>query len=136
MESVLNQAETKEFIIHLNRHNQIFVKGEGVDGLIIGTYSPTTEAINKNRTFIVDGTAKQKKAGAPYLLIDSGRFFQSFKVIVNRDGFQLVADDTTGKHKGLEERFGELVGLSEQSKKELIEFVRPKLIQELRRLAS
>lgn len=108
-----------------------------MDGLIIGTYSPLTEAINRNRTFILDGTAKQKKAGQPYLLLDSGRFFQSFKVLVNRDGFQIVADDTTGKSKGLEERYGELVGLSEQSKKELIEFVRPKLIKELRkRIAS
>jgi len=133
---VINTAEAKEFIIKLNRFNQIFIDGETVDGYNIGVYSMLTETLNLGRTFVFEGVAKTKRAGGNLILLDTGYFFKSFKVVVERDGFRITADDSTGKDKPLEKQYGQLVGLSRESKIELVKFIKPLLIQRLRELAK
>lgn len=134
VQPVLKKAEVKTFIIKLNRFNQIFIDGETVDGYNLGTYSYYTEQENRGRTFMFEGVSKQKIRLKNHFLLDTGRFFKSFKVEVDTEGFKIVADDSTGKGVPLEKRYGELVGLSEESKEKLLEFVKPYLLEEVHRL--
>lgn len=132
---IFSMSGVQDFIIKLNRTNQIFVDGETVDGYNIGVYSAFTEARNQGRTFTVDGLSKTKRQGTNMFLLDEGDFFRSFRVIVNNDGFQIYADDKSKYDEPLEKRFGKLIGLSEESKSKLREFILPILIQRVRRQA-
>lgn len=131
LNQVLKEADTKEFIIKLNQ-NQILIDGETVDGYNIGTYSLVTELLNQGRTFRINGVTKTKKAGSNMFLFDTGYFYRSFKVILQGDGFIIRADDSTGKDKPLSDSYGEIIGLSDESKTKLAEYLLPKLIAKTR----
>jgi len=132
---VFSASDVQEFIIKLNRTNQIFIDGETVDGYNIGVYSALTASLNQGRVFTLDGVSKTKRAGGNMFLLDEGDFFRSFKVIVKNDGFEIYADDKSKYDQPLEKRFGKLVGLSEDSKSQLREFIRPYIIKKLRKKA-
>lgn len=132
---IFSMSEVQEFIIKLNRFNQIFIEGDTVDGFNIGTYSPFTEAVNQGRTFTLDGVSKTKTAGRNIFLFDEGDFFRSFKVTVTSNGFSIYADDSGKYDEPLEKRYGRLIGLSEESREKLKEFLLPILIKLVRKKA-
>jgi hypothetical protein len=132
---VFSMSEVQDFIIKLNRFNQIFVNGETVDGFNIGTYGVFTEQLNQGRIFTLDGVSKSKRAGTNYFLLDQGDFLRSFRVRVTINGFEIYAEDSGKYDQPLEQRFGKLVGLSEESRDQLKEFLLPILIKQVRKQA-
>ena len=116
----LRGKEVQNFIIDLNREDQLFEKGINSLGELVGRYSLTTEALS--------GPLSDKKAGDPYNFKDTGEFFRSFTVIVSNKGFRIRAN--TDKPEG-EEVVGspEIIGLTNESLEKLAERFAPFLIQ-------
>lgn len=122
-------SEMKDFVLKLIQYDQLIQKGIRDDGSVVGYYSELTEEINP-----------LKKAGTPYTLLDTGEFFNSMFVDVMDDGFVVDADDekTSRRLVGgqittivthLFEFYGSnIVGLTEDSKEELIGELRIKMI--------
>ena len=83
-EKILRSLETE--IINLNRVDQLFNKGAGTDGGLIGVYSKATESISKG----ISGPGFPKRAGAPYNFLDSGSMFNSYSLKIGKDVFTIV----------------------------------------------
>jgi hypothetical protein len=132
---VFSQDETKDYILFLNRTKQIFNQGVGIDGGSLGEYSPFTDDLNLFKTFTWNGQQKQKIAGEPYFLYDSGALFDSFTVTVNKKEIEINAF-TVKEGEDLESKFGDFVGLTEESQSELINFIQPLIVQYLKNVRS
>lgn len=129
--SVFSLPEIKQFIIRLNRVEQLYLEGLDANDKIIGTYSYTTALAAGEESYIFNGLVSHKKIGEPYTLYDTGVFYQSFKVIISSDGFTISAN--TSKDDGdLIDKFGEILGLTQQSKDELGQKMLPFLIESIR----
>jgi hypothetical protein len=128
--SVFVIPEIKQFIIRLNLVDQLYNEGVDVNDKIIGTYSWTTAMFKGEDHFIYNGLVSVKKFGEPYTLFDSGEFYESFKVRIEKDGFVIEAN-TIKPDKDLMD-YGEILGLNERSKDELSKKMLPFLQRALR----
>lgn len=123
---VIRQDESKDFIIELNTIEQLYDQGidakERLLSDIGGNYAYFTEL-------------KKRREGKPFLWItlkDTGTFYESFKVDANLNSFTIEADTIKGG-QDLQDRWGnEIIGLTDESIEQLIEFLIPKLIEYLR----
>jgi hypothetical protein len=129
--SVFVLPEIKVFIIRLNRVDQIYKEGLDANDKIIGTYSWTTAMFNGENQYVFEGIVSVKKFGEPYTLFDTGSFFESFNVVYKKDGFIITAD-TEKEDKDLMD-YGEILGLTADSKNELSKKMLPFLQESLRK---
>lgn len=102
----------QNLVLELNKEGQLRV-GLQANGLSLPSYSFATQIISGG----------QKRAGTPYTLFDTGEFYRSFDLLVTGAFLQINAD-TQKPDKDLQE-YGELLGLTEQSRAVLIEDVIP-----------
>lgn len=128
--SVFHLQQIKQFIIRLNRVEQLYLEGLDVNDRVIGTYSYTTALLSGEESYIFNGLVSNKKLGEPYTLYDEGVFYESFKVIVGKDGFTIEADTDKGDKDLME--YGEILGLTENSKYELGQKIYPYIIEAVR----
>ena len=128
--SVFAMPEIKQFILRLNKFEQLYSEGVDANDKIIGTYSYTTALYAGEETYIYNGVPSTKKVGEPYTLYDTGEFYASFSVRILPDGFSIVAN--TDKVDGDILRFGEILGLTTNSKNELSEKMLPYLQRAIR----
>lgn len=105
------------FILELNRRRQLFFQGRDAEGKLLssigGKYSPFTLAEKEGN----------RPVNSPSLidLFDTGAFYDSFKIVVQNDGFVIEANTIKGGDD-LQDRWGsELLGLTDDS----IDFLRP-----------
>jgi hypothetical protein len=119
--SAVKKPEIIKHIIYLNAFDQLFLGGLDADGEIVGTYSSFTESLRDEESFTFNGLTKRKIAGDAYFFYDSGGFLKSFKVEIKKDGFVIKANDSIDDQNfdSLTEKFGKLVGLTDESKSEL-----------------
>jgi hypothetical protein len=122
---VFRDKDVQEFIISLNRDGQLFIRGVGVDNEIVGFYSFATELISKGR----------KKFNTKYNFKDTGEMFRSFRVKVEKDGFVIEADAEKLVDSNIIENENEILGLTNESKIELVKKITPLLIEEVRKQA-
>jgi hypothetical protein len=128
--SVFVIPEIKQFIIRLNLVDQLYTEGLDVNDKIIGTYSYMTALSRGEDHFIYNGLVSQKKYGEPYTLFDTGEFYESFRVRIEKDGFVIEAN-TVKEDKDLMD-LGEILGLNASSKDELSKKMLPFLQKALR----
>ena len=126
---IIRNKEVQEFILDLNRIDQLLLKGEDSLEDIIGEYS-------SDQGFVVfKGKSKNKKKGSPISLLDTGDFYKSFKVRISGDDIKIIADDEKEGGDLLTERFGKhILGLSTKNKNELAKKILPFIITETRRV--
>ena len=106
----LEEQEVKDFILWLNKENQLYDQGIDAEGNIIGYYSAATQAINP-----------EKVAGTPYTLRDTGAFFDSFRIEIGQNEIYITANPIKG-NDNLFEKYGEqILGLTDESK-EILKF--------------
>lgn len=130
--SVFALPEIKQFILRLNRVEQLYLEGLDVNDRIIGTYSYLTALEAGEESYIFNGLVSNKRVGEPYTLFDTGEFYDSFKVRILSDGFVIEAD--TQKDDGdLIDKYGEILGLTQNSKDELAQKIKPFIIDALQR---
>ncbi len=128
--SVFAIPEIKQFILRLNKFEQLYSEGVDANDKIIGTYSYTTALYAGEETYIYNGVPSTKKYGEPYTLYNTGEFYASFNVRILPDGFTIVAN--TDKVDGDILRFGEILGLTTNSKNELAQKMLPFLQSAIR----
>ncbi len=115
-----------EYIIDLNRVNQLFLEGVDSENNIIGFYSEKTEIITQNETFTFKGLSSTKKRGNRFTLYDTGRFYRSFRIKITNEGFSIMADDSLEDGGSLTDKYGpDIIGLTDESKAELAKKVVP-----------
>lgn len=130
--SVFGNKDIQSVILSKNRLDQLS-QGLNADNEIIGVYSKYTDIMSEGSTFVFEGQSFEKIAGQPYNFIDSGEFFNSFRVLVYDDGFTIYANDS--KEDGnLTDKFGKnILGLTDESKNELVNAMLPVFIEALRK---
>lgn len=115
-------------VIDLNTYGQLYDEGVNALGQSLGDYSPAT----------IYGTAKFEgkiSKGARYdhiTLSDTFELYRSWRFVNQSDGFTLTAD-TIKDGRDLENSFGKIVGLTPQSRAQIIPEVRERLIGEVRK---
>lgn len=127
--TVFREEEFERFILDLIRIKQLFEEGIDEKGEVIGTYSWVTQNIYDS----------SKVAGTHYTLKDTGEFYKSMNIDVEKDFFLIDADpmkeDIFGNKTNLFEKYGEgIIGLTDDNKQILAQEIRDRFIAEVRRL--
>lgn len=119
---ILVDKNVQNFIIDLNRIEQLFNDGTDANGEFLGYYSEATELINR-------GLGNNKTTADHITLKDTGDFYKSFFVRIYVDGFTIVANSVKDE-TDLTEVYGkDIIGLSENSKYELYKEIKPNILQ-------
>lgn len=129
-QKVFKEQGITKLIINLNRENQLFAEGLGVDGEVIATYSPASELLSQG----ISGKGFPKRAGEPFNFYSTGNMYNSFSVRIEKDGFVINADTSDlldGSKKIKSDK--EILGLTDESKKELIKTIIPLFAKQLRK---
>lgn len=137
---ILQEKNTQEFILDLNRKDQLFDKGINSEGQTLesigGGYSPVTEIINQNKVFSYKGSSKKKIAGESPFLFDTEDFYKSFKVFVTKSEIRIDADPNKDGINLFFEWGEEIVGLTEGSIDKLRQYVLPLIQQKVLRILN
>jgi|TARA_R110002049_G_C9016969_1_gene551052 hypothetical protein len=107
---ILNKKTVQKFITDLNTKVQLFDYGEDSRGVELmgvgGGYAPSTISIK----------AKKGQPTNRVTLKDTGEFYKTFDVVVNKDASFRIEADTTKGGQNLEDRWGEdIVGLQQEN---------------------
>lgn len=135
---IVNSQKVKQFIIDLNTFDQILTdgvnsKGETLPGYKYDYFEEITYTSFGGKTI-----TKDKQRGAPYLLVDSNKMFQSFNIQVDGDGFVIDAETikTDDLPDGGTSSFNyqdlDILGLTNESKNKLVQEILPMVRQEVR----
>lgn len=125
---VFKRKEIQEFIIDLNTEGQLFAKGIGVDGEVVGFYSLTTELISRGRS----GKGFPKGFNDPYNFYNTGDFFRSFRIRVTKTGFIIGADTADLEQDNIIRDEKQILGLTDESKAQLVKKILPLLVKQVR----
>jgi hypothetical protein len=113
----------------LNRIDQLLDKGVKSDNSTLPLYS-----VSYQKVYSFEGVSRAKTAGEPYLLLDTGDFYKSFRLLQDKTGFKILANDE--KENGtLQDMYGNgvpILGLTEESISKLTEEVQPYILQAIR----
>ena len=131
--SLLGQKKVQEKLIELNQFDQIFIKGQRADGSTLPLYSLNTQILSFGERYTLNGVTKTKLQGEPFILLNSGRFFESFKINYTNEYLTIQADDDKDGKK-LTELYGkEILGLSEESKIKAKKFIEDIVFENLKK---
>jgi hypothetical protein len=126
---VFRDKTVQKIVIDLNRIDQLFFEGVKSDGSTLPLYQGVY-----NKVYTFEGNSRTKAQGEPYALYDTGDFYKSFRLIQDKTGFKILANDE--KEDGtLQDMYGNgvpILGLTEESISKLTEEVQPYIIQAIR----
>lgn len=119
LEEILSDSSLQHEIIDRVRYGQLFKEGVSEENVVIGYYSPYTQSINPD-----------KKVNTHYTLLDTGDFYESFKIHVNADSFIIdangnKADGTDIVYKFSEKAKSNILGLADENILWLQEILKP-----------
>lgn len=115
-------------VIDLNTQSQLYEKGIDAEGRSLGEYSLATIYGTSNFA----GKIEKGQRYDHITLNDTGEFYQSFRFVNQSDGFTITADSVKDGND-LEQVFGKIVGLTQESVQEIIPEVREKMLIETRK---
>jgi hypothetical protein len=131
---VFRDKTVQKIVIDLNRIDQLFFEGVKSDGSSLPLYSKATEAITFNKLYTFEGNSTTKSSGQPYTLFDTGDYYRSFRLLQDKTGFTILANDE--KENGtLQEIYGNgvpILGLTDESKNKLSDEIRSFIVQAIR----
>lgn len=113
--------------LRLNKQVQLYEKGVGVDGKTLrsvyargaAVYAPNTEFYKREKGQPINRVT----------LRDTGAFYNTFKVRRVSSGELFIDADTIKDGKDLQEQFGQVIGLNEESKDVLRAKAKPLILQ-------
>jgi len=125
--NVWSRSDSKEYIVQLNTEgqptSQLFEQGVDSLGNTLGEYAPRTKDIK---------TAKGQRIDH-ITLRDAGNFYNSYRVIPRKKGFDIVADPIAGDSNLFDDFGEEIVGLTKENEKLMLEFVEEFFENELKK---
>jgi len=111
--------ETQFEIIRLNTEDQLYDEGMRSDGTFLPDYSERSV----NEFGKPEGHIRLK---------DTGAFYHSFRVKVDRFGIFIAADDFSGYDEPLTDVYGiDILGLTDENTQVLINMIKDKYLKEL-----
>jgi hypothetical protein len=114
--------KVQNFIVDLNRIDQLFETGTDAKDNFLGYYSESTE-------LVFGGRERNKTTSDHITLKDTGAFYKSFFVRIYKDGFTIVANSIKDE-TDLTEVYGkDIIGLSEKSIYELYKEIKPSIVK-------
>lgn len=117
-------ADIRRKILTMIQQHQLMRSGIDSTGKVIGYYSWMTEAMSKGR----------KKEGQPYNLYDTGEFYKQMFVVALNDGLLVDSDGADKEDTNLFREYGDnIVGLTDENLGKLVEALRPKYIEYVRK---
>jgi hypothetical protein len=126
---VFRDKTVQKIVIDLNRIDQLFFEGVKSDGSSLPLYQGVY-----NQVYTFEGNSRTKAQGEPYALYDTGDFYKSFRLLQDKKGFKILANDE--KEDGtLQDMYGNgvpILGLTEESISKLTEEVQTYIIQAIR----
>lgn len=128
MKKVMSNSSMQQDIIDLNTQNQLYEKGITADGIYMGDYSAST----------IEGTGrfkgkKQKEQRYDHItLSDTKETYESERVVVSSTGI-LLKMDTTIHGVDLQKEFGNIVGLTTESKSIMFGWLKGPFVNEMRK---
>lgn len=124
---VLSDNRTKQFIISLNTHSQLYDEGIGSDGKLLssvgGDYSPITliKASKKG---------KPKQSKSIINLYDEGDFYDSFQVKINYPSITITADDSSKYSIPLSQSWGKnIIGLTKENISMVEDYIAERILE-------
>jgi hypothetical protein len=112
--------EAQDEIIRLNTEDQLYEEGIDSNDDTLGEYTVFTKAIKLSKGQRIDHVT----------LKDTGAFYDSFKVIIKKDGFEIIADDVSLYDRPLTDVYGlDILGLTEDNLSWLGAFIIDKYIE-------
>ena len=121
---VFSNEFVQAFTIELNTQGQLFEKGIDSEGIplkdIGGDYADFTKDIKLFENLPIDRVT----------LFQEGDFYKSFNIVPGPDGITIEADTLKEGDIDLRERWGQnILGLTDESRKKLIEEIAPLVIE-------
>jgi hypothetical protein len=131
--SIWFDKSVQDFILDLNRLNQLFKSGVDANNDFMGNYSAHTEVLTKGKTYTYGGVTSTKTFDDHITLYDTGIFYKSFRVKVYKDGFTVYANSIVDDGKDLTEIYGQdIIGLTNESNQELYNKILPLVVKNIR----
>jgi len=123
---IWKDEKVQGFIVDLNRVDQLFKKGVDSLGEAFGLYA------SNQGTVSFKGNTKDKKRNSRIALFDTGDFYKTFDVKVQKRGFSITANDKKDD-ESLTDIYGkEILGLENESLEKLSRKILPIFIAETR----
>jgi len=124
---ILSRKDVRQFIISMNTNEQLFddginslgVKLEDVRG---DGYTDLTISIKESKGQPTDRVT----------LKDTGAFYESFRIKLNKDSFEIIADTNKGDTDLLQEWGRDILGLTDENLQRLIDKIRTELREVIR----
>lgn len=119
--NVFSLQVVQDFVIDLNTQKQLFDENVGSENVLLPMYSPVTMSL--------------KPEGYPdrFTLNDTGDFYDSFKLEIGRNYFLIIADGDKEDENILDKYSDfEVLGLTEDSKDLLVDFIKPFIRKEIK----
>jgi len=136
----ISDDTVKEFILDLNRVEQLFKDGIQSDGSPLtstnntpGYYSLSTQEYYAGKTFSYKGQSKQKIFGEKYFLYNEGKFFSTFVIVPQKDGFLIDANPQRERTNIIEEYGKEIIGLTDENLQIFINSFREAIVDIVKR---
>lgn len=130
LRQILSSTELQEEIIYLNTISQLFEQGEDKLGRrldsIGGGYSPYTIQIKQSKGQPIDRVT----------LKDTGAFYDSFKVVVADSYIEIIANPLKDGKDINQEWGGYVIGLQPENMRKIIDEVRQKYLEIVKRTYS
>lgn len=117
VEEILREPQLQAQILDLNQA-QMFDKGFDAKGDSLGDYSAASIDIYGKRAGHIQ-------------LYETGEFYGSMKVLVGTDGF-VISGDMVKPDQDLQKKWPDALGLTEESKSEIIPEVRDRLVDKVK----
>jgi len=135
--SILNNRELQEWILDLNRKDQLFEKSINSLGVSLaeigGGYAPMTEMLAGGLSYEYKGSVKFKFTGGAPFLYESGDFYASFVFRLQKDGFEIDANPVKEDTNLFVEWGQDILGLTSESMEKLVNLLIPVVQQKILR---
>jgi len=127
-EVIGNNKDLQNEILDLNKWSQLFDKGINSDGVLLSSVRP-----QGGYTSFTINIKKQKSQRTDHVtLLDSGEFYQSFKINASNDFFEIDAYPIKDNTNLFDEWGADILGLTDQSKQTLQKLLIPLLQTKLK----
>ena len=111
-------------ILNLNRYDQLYDKGIDANGDSIGRYAPYTLNYKLNIAPKIGNDSRVDNI----TLRDTGAFYDSFR-FKNEPEQVVITANVEKPDKNLEDEFGEIIGLTDENKAKVAQWVKPDFIR-------
>jgi hypothetical protein len=128
VKKILSDKDLKEEIIRMNTYDQLYEEGIDSEGLTLGNYSLAARARKR-----IAGYFGRDTRADHITLRDTGKFYDSFKVILYEDYFVIRAN-TEKEDVDLAEKWGKkILGLTDENLGYVIAEVKKGITKEIRK---